>query len=236
MPDAPTPDQGWYPDPAGGDNLRWWDGNAWTHQVKKAPEPPPPPAPPPASQQPTVTVPTTTPSTASAAGSPSAGSGASRNDWWKWAVAGVVGIVIGAAAAGGASEKTKTVTNTETSTVTTQDTTAVEEAQAELSDLKEQTSTERRRLRRLKKKVTGARATVAKNSFEGDGTYVVGSDISAGVYRASASPGCYWARLSSLDTSDIIDNDNADGPVVIEVLPTDKAVTVTRCATFRKAS
>jgi hypothetical protein len=28
---------GWYPDPAGGDGKRWWDGSAWTHNVQ-APE------------------------------------------------------------------------------------------------------------------------------------------------------------------------------------------------------
>lgn len=34
-PAPPTP-AGWYPDPAGGDGLRWWDGRGWTadtHQV-----------------------------------------------------------------------------------------------------------------------------------------------------------------------------------------------------------
>jgi hypothetical protein len=33
---------GWYPDPAGGDGKRWWDGTAWTHNVQepeRAPEP-----------------------------------------------------------------------------------------------------------------------------------------------------------------------------------------------------
>jgi hypothetical protein len=58
--------------------------------------------------------------------------------------------------------------------------------------------------------------------------------VRPGTYRAAASPGCYWARLSSLDTSDIIDNDNADGPVVVQVLPSDKAFQTTRCASFHK--
>jgi hypothetical protein len=26
---------GWYPDPAGGDGKRWWDGAAWTHNVQE---------------------------------------------------------------------------------------------------------------------------------------------------------------------------------------------------------
>jgi hypothetical protein len=34
---------GWYPDPAGGDGTRWWDGTTWTQNVR-APEAPPPPS------------------------------------------------------------------------------------------------------------------------------------------------------------------------------------------------
>lgn len=32
---------GWYPDPAGGDGKRWWDGAGWTQNVRE-PETPPP--------------------------------------------------------------------------------------------------------------------------------------------------------------------------------------------------
>jgi hypothetical protein len=38
-----------------------------------------------------------------------------------------------------------------------------------------------------------------------------------------------------LDTSDIIDNDNADGPVVVEILPSDKAFETDGCADFHRA-
>ncbi|MBD8206096.1 DUF2510 domain-containing protein [Microbacterium sp. CFBP 8790] len=34
MTDTPTPPEGWYPDPAGGDGLRRWDGTAWTDEVR----------------------------------------------------------------------------------------------------------------------------------------------------------------------------------------------------------
>lgn len=37
---APIP-AGWYPDPAGGEGKRWWDGSVWTQDVQ-APEAPPP--------------------------------------------------------------------------------------------------------------------------------------------------------------------------------------------------
>ena len=83
--------------------------------------------------------------------------------------------------------------------------------------------------------MSGARAEVAKNTIPGTGTFVVGNDINPGTYRAEARSGCYWARLSSLNTSDILDNDNADGPVVIEILPSDKALQASDCADFHKS-
>jgi len=83
-------------------------------------------------------------------------------------------------------------------------------------------------------KVGAAEKAAQANTFAGDGTYLVGTDVQAGTYKADASPGCYWARLKSLDTSDIIDNQNPDGPVVLQILSTDKAVEVARCAEFHK--
>ena len=83
-------------------------------------------------------------------------------------------------------------------------------------------------------KVGAAEKAAQANTFAGDGTYLVGTDVQPGTYKADASPGCYWARLKSLDTSDIIDNQNPDGPVVLQILSTDKAVEVARCAEFHK--
>lgn len=103
-----------------------------------------------------------------------------------------------------------------------------------LSDERAKVARERKRYRRLQGQVSGARTKIAKSTFSGDGTYVVGDDVEPGTYRAAASSGCYWARLRSLDTSDIIDNNNADGPVVVEILPSDKAIEVARCSTFHK--
>ena len=93
---------------------------------------------------------------------------------------------------------------------------------------------EEKKLERLRDEVSDAEQQIEDKTIPGTGTYVVGEDIEPGTYRAEASPGCYWARLSSLNTSDIIDNNNADGPVVIEVLASDKALELSNCADFVK--
>jgi hypothetical protein len=88
------------------------------------------------------------------------------------------------------------------------------------------------------KAVTTAENNVQNNTIAGDGLYQVGSDIKPGTYKASAadSGSCYWARLSSINTSNIIDNGNVSGPVVIQVLPSDKALELTGCNDFHKMS
>jgi hypothetical protein len=105
---------------------------------------------------------------------------------------------------------------------------------AKLRRIRADVKSEQGTLSRLQDQVSGVRHTIAQNTFAGTGTFLVGSDIQAGEYRAAASPGCYWARLSSLDTSDILDNDNADGPVVVQILPSDKAFQASDCASFHK--
>jgi hypothetical protein len=61
--------------------------------------------------------------------------------------------------------------------------------------------------------VAEAEGRIAANSFE-DGVYEVGRDIEPGTYRAPGSSGCYWARQSSPDETDIISNHYGAGQVV----------------------
>ncbi|GAA3770567.1 hypothetical protein GCM10022240_23530 [Microbacterium kribbense] len=42
---SPQPPAGWYPDPQGDGNQRWWNGVAWADQTRPAPVPPPPASP-----------------------------------------------------------------------------------------------------------------------------------------------------------------------------------------------
>lgn len=58
----------------------------------------------------------------------------------------------------------------------------------------------------------------------GEGLYVVPSEIKPGRYHTTGGTDCYWARLSSTDTTDIIDNNNFSGPQTIDIQSGDKAV------------
>jgi hypothetical protein len=67
----------------------------------------------------------------------------------------------------------------------------------------------------------------------GDGTYIVGSDIAPGRYRArNLGLLCYWERLSGLGGSfdEIIANGNPSGSsAVVEIRPTDKGFSSSGC-------
>lgn len=72
----------------------------------------------------------------------------------------------------------------------------------------------------------------ADNTFD-DGTYQVGTDIEPGTYTTTGGDGCYWARLSDFsgETDAIIANDNAEGPAVVTIAPSDAGFTSSRCGT-----
>lgn len=88
-------DAGWHQDPTGQHQVRYHDGTGWTDDVSndgiqaKAPMPP---VPTPASAEKTNRLPA----------------------WAPWTIAGVVGLVIGAAAGGSSSSTTETITETNT--------------------------------------------------------------------------------------------------------------------------
>lgn len=165
--------------------------------------------------------------------------------WMKYVGVGLLGLIIGAAIGGGGATKTKTTTVTKTSPPRTVSRTVTVAPDAKtLAKLRSKVSDERATLRETRgktsdkqaqlRRLTGAVSAAKVNTVSGTGTFLVGSDINPGTYRAAASPGCYWARLASLDTSNIVDNDNADGPVVVEILASDKAFQTNGCADFHK--
>ncbi len=79
-------------------------------------------------------------------------------------------------------------------------------------------------VKRLLRKLQTEQGAVQANTISADGVYVVGQDIKPGTYHTSGAPGggspggqCYYALLSSDNTSDIIDNNNFNGPETIDV-------------------
>jgi type II secretory pathway pseudopilin PulG len=110
--------------------------------------------------------------------------------------------------------------------------TKIDDYEIDAMNAKKDAKQAERELQKLRADIRGIEA----NNFSGDGTYLVGTDIKPGIYKADPSVGCYWARLDSLDTSDIINNNNVDGPVVVEILSGDTAFMVSGCGDFRKVS
>jgi hypothetical protein len=83
---------------------------------------------------------------------------------------------------------------------------------------------------------TDLSAIVSPGSPFPDGTYIVGTDLTAGTYRSPASQGCYWARLSGFGgTLDwIIANDNTDAGAIVTIGASDKGFSSSRCGTWTK--
>jgi hypothetical protein len=73
-----------------------------------------------------------------------------------------------------------------------------------------------------------------KTAIETNGTFVVNTDIVPGTYRTVGKDACYWARLRSLNTSDVIDNNISDGPQVVGILPTDAAFITKNCGPWHR--
>lgn len=56
---------------------------------------------------------------------------------------------------------------------------------------------------------------IANNTLSGEGTYEVGVDAKAGMYKTKGGADCYYAVLNTPDSSDIADNGNITGPGVL---------------------
>lgn len=109
---------------------------------------------------------------------------------------------------------------------------AVEEAEAALAEREAAVASAEGEVSEREAAVGIVEETIAANTFDGDGIYVVGEDIQAGTYRSSGSSYCYWERLSGLsgDFDDIITNDTGEGPMVVTISPNDAAFSSTGCA------
>ena len=96
-------------------------------------------------------------------------------------------------------------------------------------------------LDRRQRAVSGLERSWQAGTIHGDGIFVVGTDIVAGVYRADASPSgtCYYARLSALSGGsprNVIASSRVAGPLTLSVHSGDTALELRGCADFHKVS
>jgi hypothetical protein len=81
-----------------------------------------------------------------------------------------------------------------------------------------------------------SRVTAGTHRMDVDGTYIVGTDISAGTWRSTGGEFCYWARLSGFGgtLNDIIANNNVfGGPSVVTIGRSDKGFVTRGCGEWR---
>lgn len=79
-----------------------------------------------------------------------------------------------------------------------------------------------RTLAREERSVRAEKGQIQASAISADGVYVAGSDITQGIWHTAGDHGvggqqCYFAKLSSDNTSDIIDNNNFDGPETVDL-------------------
>lgn len=151
----------------------------------------------------------------------------------------LIGLFIGISAGSGSSAKTTTKTVAEPGPTVTATATVQAAAAAPVT----QTVT----AHPVIKKVVATHVQVHTVTYTpppkagfSDGTYLVGSDIKAGLYRTSGQgdgAGCYWERMKDFKGSmySILDNGNIDGPTVVQVYSGDKAFQVSGGCTWRRS-
>jgi hypothetical protein len=75
----------------------------------------------------------------------------------------------------------------------------------------------------------------APETTHGDGLYEVGNEIRAGTYKTSGGQDCYYARLKSDNTNDIIANNITSGPQTVRVRSSDAFVEFSGGCTWRRS-
>ena len=117
--------------------------------------------------------------------------------------------------------------------VAAQNAATVTKLNAQAASLRQQAATLARQERAFRQQVS----TYNDSTVPGSGLYVVGTDIAPGTYHTTGDDGggdCYWARLASTDTTNIIDNNNTTGPSTITIYSSDRAFQTEGCADWHK--
>jgi cell division septum initiation protein DivIVA len=77
---------------------------------------------------------------------------------------------------------------------------------------------------KLQRQLQHEQGIVQASTISADGVYIVAKDVPAGTYHTSGAPGggspggqCYFATLGSTDTSNILDNNDFNGPETVDL-------------------
>ncbi len=227
----PSP-PGWYVDPTSNGKQRFWDGAGWTERFADAELPPPSPQP---QLGPTNHAP-----------NPVASKGS--RPWWRRKRFIIPAALVALAAVGSALQEPKPVSVAGTSATVLRGSSEPSSSQAAATAA---VTTTQAKTASTESVATAAKVTpnvVATTTPKattsviprttvpgfGSGTLRVNDQIVPGRYSAAATPGCYYARLSgtSGQLTDILSNNNANGHVIVDILPTDAAFQSTRCGRF----
>jgi hypothetical protein len=229
------PRAGWYPDPAGTQLLRYWDGAQWTESVQgypttvaTAPAPPTGLAP---SPTPTTSGRAPAAGTRPASGPPSprpapGRAGTRRRVVVAMAIVAVVLVVVGiAAATTGGDDDSPDGDAAPTTTIPT--TTATTEPPASV-DTEETTST-------VSATTTAVTVPAPPVPPYPSGPLQVGIDIPPGRYEADGGPNCYWERMRGSDGGDRITNRLGAGHVTVDIADSDTVFNSEQCGTWNPA-
>lgn len=76
-------------------------------------------------------------------------------------------------------------------------------------------------LKQQQASIAAEEGTLQAHQISEDGVYVVGQDVKSGTWHTPGDGGsgdqCYYATLGSTDTSNILDNNNFDGPETVDL-------------------
>ena len=80
-----------------------------------------------------------------------------------------------------------------------------------------------------------SRVTASKTRLDTDGTFIVGTDLSAGVWKSTGGDYCYWARVKGFGgtLNDILANNNVlGGSTIVTIKSTDKGFITRGCGSW----
>lgn len=141
----------------------------------------------------------------------------------------VLGLLIGLLGAGGGSGDAPSAA-TSTVTATVRERVEVREG-SDSSEVAEEAAADE----------SDAARRPSSKEIPGDGTFVVGEEVTPGTYRTEGplkdGRSCYWARLMSTsgEAEDVIANQVSDGRTIVTIEPGDKAFETHYCKAWKKA-